>query len=83
MEAPEAIFEILSPSTQKKDRTEKFELYQAQKVPYYTLFDPETESAEIYKLDENGMYQKQNFNKSFTFHFGECKVELDFSLIWE
>ena len=83
MEAPEALFEILSPSTQNKDRAEKFELYQSQKVPYYTKVDPETETAEIFALDETGLYKKQEFDTSFTYRFGECEVILDFGLVWE
>jgi len=83
LEAPEALFEILSPSTQKKDRTEKFELYQSQKVPYYTMVDPETETAEIYALDDTGHYKKQEFDSTFTYRFGECEVTLDFGLVWE
>lgn len=37
-EAPEAIFEILSPATQRKDRTEKYKLYQSQKVEFNSTF---------------------------------------------
>jgi len=80
---PEAIFEILSPSTRKKDKTEKFELYQSQKVKYYTLVDPETEEVEIFTLGPEGFYQKVDFNSTYSFEFGECKVEIDFKSIWE
>ena len=45
--APTAIFEILSPGTQKKDRTVKFELYQSQGVLYYVLVDAQKETMEV------------------------------------
>lgn len=32
--APSAVFEILSPSTQRKDRTIKFDIYESQRVSY-------------------------------------------------
>lgn len=82
-EAPEAVFEILSDSTQKKDRTEKFDLYQSQKVKYYTMVNPATEQVEIFVLDEIGFYQPRDFNSNFVYRFGECEVELDFTQIWE
>lgn len=82
-EAPEAIFEILSESTQKKDRTEKFELYQSQRVKYYTMVNPENERVEIYVLNENGFYQTVDFDSVFTFQIGDCSVVLDFREIWD
>ena len=33
--APKIIVEILSPATAKKDETVKFEIYEAEGVPYY------------------------------------------------
>lgn len=82
-EAPEAVFEILSESTQKKDRTEKFDLYKAQKVKYYTMVNPEGELVEIFILDENGVYRLVDFDSVFSYKFSECEVELDFREIWE
>lgn len=45
---PTAIFEILSPSTEKKDRFVKFDLYQSQGVTWYILVDIATEKVEVY-----------------------------------
>ena len=82
LEAPTAIFEILSPSTEKKDRTIKFELYQNQGVKYYIIVNPESESVEIFLLDVEGKYQKQSLENDFIFNFDGCEVKPDFSLIW-
>jgi len=82
-EAPEAIFEILSPSTKKKDRTVKFDLYQSQKVKYYTMVNPETETVEIYTLGGDGLYQPANSGPVFTYTFDDCKIAIDFQKVWE
>jgi Uma2 family endonuclease len=80
---PVAIFEVLSPSTKNKDRTVKFDLYQAQKVKQYTLLDPENETVEIYTLGPDDLYQKEDSSLNFTYTFGNCNVLLDFRKVWE
>jgi Uma2 family endonuclease len=82
-ETPEAIFEILSPSTEKKDRNEKFSLYEAQKVKTYTLLDPVSEEIEIFKLDENEKYSKISIGTTYRYQFGNCPIEIDFQVIWD
>lgn len=79
--APTIIFEILSPSTARKDKTEKFELYQAQGVKYYVMVDPDTKEIELFYLD-NGLYSKQNFENNFIFEIEDCVVDIDFKNIW-
>ncbi|MBC7865690.1 MAG: Uma2 family endonuclease [Bacteroidia bacterium] len=80
--APTVIFEILSPSTKIKDQTEKFDLYEAEKVKYYVLVDPLTKTYEIYKL-LNEKYKKQKSATIFPFELRDCSFDLDFSLIWD
>lgn len=80
---PEIVFEILSPSTKRKDRTVKFDLYQEQKVPYYILVDPDTEAVEVYVLGSDGLYSLTAFDSVFTFQLGDCGVEIDFRNVWE
>jgi len=80
--APTAIFEILSPSTERKDRTVKFELYQAQRVKYYVLVDPENEKAELFLLDEEGIYQAIPTSETLHFDFEGCAAELNMREIW-
>lgn len=46
--APDLVIEILSPSTAKRDRTLKLNLYQRQGVAEYWIVDPETETVEVW-----------------------------------
>lgn len=77
---PILIFEILSPSTAKKDKTVKFDLYQEQGVKYYCMVDAETKAIELFLLVD-GKYEKQNFDKNYTFELEDCKVDFDFGVI--
>lgn len=79
--APTLIFEMLSPSTERKDRTEKFELYQAQKVKYYVIVNPNNNIVELY-LIENVAYKKQNNSSTFIFDLENCQINFNFDLIW-
>ena len=80
--APKIIFEILSPSTVLKDRNQKFDLYEAQQVEQYVIVNPESETAEIYFL-ENNKYKKVFENREGIFVFEtECKIDFDFVKIW-
>lgn len=54
--APDLIFEILSPGTQRKDRWEKKELYERNGVREYILVDPDGSYMEQYVLQSNGKY---------------------------
>lgn len=45
--------EVLSPSTEKYDRTEKKELYRQQEVDEYWIVDWKKKQVEIYTLDYN------------------------------
>lgn len=50
--APDVVFEILSPSTGKKDRTKKMKLYRNFGVSEYFLVDPEIEIIEKFSFSE-------------------------------
>jgi Uma2 family endonuclease len=50
--APDFIAEVLSPGTEKTDRTIKRDDYAAHGVAEYWIIDPETEIAEQYVLDQ-------------------------------
>ncbi|MEM1318892.1 MAG: Uma2 family endonuclease [Bacteroidota bacterium] len=49
---PDWVIEILSPSTAKKDKTYKYDLYEFAGVKEYWIFDPVNKSLTIYSLDE-------------------------------
>jgi len=54
--APDMIVEILSPSTAKKDVTEKFSLYEESGVKEYWIVYPKDEAITVFLLQENGKY---------------------------
>lgn len=49
---PKLIVEVISPSSVKRDRFEKKELYERMGVPHYWLIDPKNKNIEIYNLVE-------------------------------
>lgn len=51
--APDMVVEILSPSTARRDRLVKFELYRRAGVREYWIVDPQNQSVEVYLRDEN------------------------------
>lgn len=63
--APDLIVEVLSPSTARKDRTKKFNAYEAAGVPEYWIVEPQLESVEVWVLKDGeylfqGAYQAPN-----------------------
>ncbi len=82
-QAPACLFEILSPSTQRKDRGIKFQLYQEQGVPYYIMADPETRSTEAYQLGADGKYQPLDASPELILQLVDCRVKLDMEGIWK
>lgn len=52
---PTLIVEILSPSTGRKDRLSKMQIYQQAKVQHYWLVNPDEKTLECFSL-HNGMY---------------------------
>jgi len=56
MGAPDLIVEILSPSTSKKDKFEKFYLYEKYGVREYWLVEIEEKLITVFKLQKDGKY---------------------------
>jgi Uma2 family endonuclease len=52
--APDLVMEIISPSSVKVDRINKFREYEKAKVLEYWLVDPNNASIEVYKLEKDG-----------------------------
>ena len=80
---PEIIFEVISPSSSKRDEILKFDLYQNEGVPYYILTYPESKKAKVYKLIDF-KYQKINdfSDETYCFETKECTIDFDFNFIW-
>lgn len=53
---PDMVIEILSPSTSRKDRMEKFFLYEEAGVKEYWLVSPEDKLVEVFRLGPGGKY---------------------------
>lgn len=87
LEVPRFVMEVLSPSTEKYDRTEKKEIYREQEIDEYWIVDWEKKAVEIYNLDydENGEPQyylfetvtKENKEKLKIVHFPSIKITFD------
>jgi Uma2 family endonuclease len=85
VEPPLLVFEILSPSTARKDRVVKYRLYEHAGVKYFCIVDPETRSAEVFDLNRD-KYRKREQDEfkdgKMIFELGKCKVEFDFGEIF-
>jgi Uma2 family endonuclease len=84
-QVPEIIFEIVSPSTGRRDETIKFELYQKEGVGYYVLVYPDGQVAKVYRFNEIGKYVKVGDfdNETIEFETKKCRFDFDFSKIWQ
>lgn len=54
--APDLVIEILLPGNTSKEMKDKFELYEASKVPEYWIVDPEREYVSVYHLNDQNEY---------------------------
>jgi Uma2 family endonuclease len=80
---PVLVFEILSPSTSRKDRVLKYRLYQEAGVKYYCIVDPGTDSVEVFQLKMDIYHIKDAFEaEKMIFEIGKCRIEFDFSKIF-
>lgn len=80
---PVLIFEILSPSTTRKDKVLKYQLYQEEGVKYYCIVDPETNSADVFTLQDNEYKKEEDFKEGkIIFDLGPCTIAFDFGEIF-
>jgi len=81
---PVMIFEVLSPSTSRKDRGIKYQLYENAGVKYYCIVDPESNSAEVYVLQKEKYREASEFNEGrMFFDLGPCQIQFDFKEIFK
>lgn len=75
--APDLIIEILSPSTARRDRLVKYNLYQRAGVQEYWIVDPDTRTVQVYSLEEGCYHAAQVFKDAVTSGVLEdCVVDL-------
>ncbi len=80
---PKIVVEVLSPSTQRKDRNEKYELYEREGIKYYIIIDSIEKKAEIYVLKSNKYdLDKIVTDSKYLFDIDECSIEFNFNNIW-
>lgn len=77
---PILIIEILSSSTQLKDRNTKFSLYESCGVKYYLMADPEKKQIEIFELIDN-KYKSRVEGNDFQLT-KSCNISIDFDSIF-
>ena len=79
--APDMIVEILSPSTLKKDVTEKFNLYEEHGVKEYWLVLPKDKTITAFILQENGKYDAGTLYEAGAkvpvYIFDNCTIDLN------
>ena len=59
--APDWVCEVLSPSTEEIDRTEKLDIYAEYGVPHLWLANPLLRVLEVYRLGADGTYSVKTF----------------------
>lgn len=80
---PVLVFEVLSPSTSRKDKIIKYQLYENAGVKYYCIVDPSTNSATVFSLQKDKYRQAGEFNEGcMRFDLGPCEIEFDFEKIF-
>ena len=82
---PVVVFEVISPSTKKKDRLIKYDLYEKAGVKYYCIIDPAMKSATVFSLQTTG--QKYEDRGEFRegkipLDLGPCIIDVDFGEIF-
>ena len=80
------VVEVLSASTELKDRNNKFTIYEAQRIPYYLMIDMKKNQIEIYHLNGNGKYEAERFYPMQPYNFildANCSIDLVLNNIWE
>ncbi|MCP4153679.1 MAG: Uma2 family endonuclease [bacterium] len=72
--APDLIIEILSPSTRRRDRLEKLNLYEMAGVKEYWLVEPEGQLVDVFILGSDGAYgRSQMYTESDTIEINSLK----------
>ncbi len=80
---PAIVFEVLSPSTARKDEGLKFGIYEKERVGYYVLVYPDTLIAKVYRNGERGFEKMGDFSfENYRFEFENCAVDFDFDKLF-
>lgn len=81
---PEIIFEVISPSTARKDEGLKHSIYAQEGVKYYILVYPNDLIAKVYKNDDFNFKKVGDFDaETLDFTDIKCAFSFNFSAIFE
>lgn len=69
---PELVVEILSDSTQDRDRSAKRHLYERAGVRWYLIVDPELETIVALRLDDSGHYAEVDCGQDLAVDLCDC-----------
>ena len=78
--APDMVAEILSPSTRQHDRLVKYDLYERAGVREYWIVDPDTETVQVYQLEEGHYHAAQVYTRQSKVKvevLEDCFIDLD------
>ncbi|HQE24347.1 MAG TPA: Uma2 family endonuclease [Syntrophomonadaceae bacterium] len=81
--APKLVLEILSPSTHRKDRLKKMQIYQRAGVQHYWLVDPENKTLESFAL-RDGLYAlvASGMDEEVVEHPDFAGLSIDLKALW-
>ncbi len=81
---PEVIFEVISPSTARRDEELKYSMYASEGVKYYILIYPNELVAKVYKNYDFEFKKLGEFNsESIDFIDTKCNINFNFDAIFE
>jgi Uma2 family endonuclease len=81
--SPDWVAEVLSPATQRTDRTLKVPLYRAQRVAHVWLVDPTAQTVEVYRLHVEGYLLVGSYGgESLTRIEPFDAIEFDVGALW-
>lgn len=82
--SPAVVAEVISESTEQRDRTFKRELYREQNVEAYLLLDPDNGLLEIDWKDEEGNWQTYQVSEPVTLNLcSDCQIVIDPAVLFE
>lgn len=81
--APELVVEVLSPSTAKYDRQQKYQAYEKHGVHEYWIVDPVHQTIEVWVLNQAGKFERQGaFADDNTFKSTTLNSDVDVKVIF-
>jgi len=81
--APELVFEVVSPSSVKRDEIFKPAIYQEEGVSWFVLVYPDSRKAKVYRLIDHQYRKIADYSReTHLFELSKCRIDFDFGFIW-